>query len=386
METDPDDIDQPLGRHRRPGGKWRRPRAGSLVFGLCVLLIFAGSSAIALRDRPFQQPPEIADAEAQAPEADKKTQRTAGGSTESSRIGGSGPAIIQVEREASPQGNGIVIRNPAALDHDPRLAHLPNRALIEESDFGPLPIRSADGLRPFDAYARPWSGTRGARIAIVIGGLGISQTGTQAAIGKLPEEITLAFAPQGNSLDRWMRTARREGHEIILQVPLEPFDYNGDNHTRHMLQVDASARENREELHRVLARITNYTGVMNYQGARFTADEAATGALMEELGRRGLLFLDDGTSARSLTETIAARSGVPFAESDDVIDTRPERGRILEALDSLERLARARGFAVGVGSALDITVDTVADWAREVRKRGIELVPISAVALDPEQD
>ena len=80
-----------------------------------------------------------------------------------------------------------------------RVAHLPDRALIEESETGPLPIRAADGRRPFDVYARPWSGARGARVAIVIGGLAVSQTGTQEAIEKLPAEVTLAFAPQGNA-------------------------------------------------------------------------------------------------------------------------------------------------------------------------------------------
>ena len=86
-------------------------------------------------------------------------------------------------------------------------------------------MRGADGRRPVDVYARPWSGARGARVAIVIGGLGLSQTGTQAAIAKLPAEMTLAFAPQGNSIGRWMQEARRKGHEIVMQVPLEPFDY-----------------------------------------------------------------------------------------------------------------------------------------------------------------
>ena len=88
-----------------------------------------------------------------------------------------------------------------------------------------MPIRAADGRRPVDVYARPWSGARGARVAIVIGGLGVSQTGTQEAIDKLPAEVTLAFAPQGNSIGRWMQAARRKGHEIVMQVPLEPFDY-----------------------------------------------------------------------------------------------------------------------------------------------------------------
>src|SRR5690606_25577367 len=107
----------------------------------------------------------------------------------------------------------------------PRTAHLPDRALIEDSEIGPLPTRGEDGRRPFDAYARPWSGARGARVAIVIGGLGVSQSGTQRAIEQLPPEVTLAFASGGNSLDRWMQAARREGHEVLMQVPLEPFDY-----------------------------------------------------------------------------------------------------------------------------------------------------------------
>ncbi len=62
-----------------------------------------------------------------------------------------------------------------------------------------------------DQYARPWSGARGTRIAIVVGGLGLSQTGTQRAIEALPEEITLGFAASGNSLQRWMQEARRGG-------------------------------------------------------------------------------------------------------------------------------------------------------------------------------
>ena len=40
--------------------------------------------------------------------------------------------------------------------------------------MGPLPVRAADGRRAAEVYARPWSGTRGARIALVIGGLGLS--------------------------------------------------------------------------------------------------------------------------------------------------------------------------------------------------------------------
>src|SRR5690606_21387697 len=188
--------------------------------------------------------------------------------------------------------------------------------LIEDTEIGPLPVRAADGRRAFDVYARPWSGTRGARVAIVTGGLGVSQTGTQEAIARLPPEVTLAFASGGNSLDRWMQAARREGHEIVMQVPLEPFDYPSVDPGRNTLTVDADPVENRDRLHWALSRITNYTGVMNYMGGRFVTSETAMTPFFGELARRGLMYLDDGSSARSIASDTARRQGVPFAAVD----------------------------------------------------------------------
>jgi polysaccharide deacetylase 2 family uncharacterized protein YibQ len=168
-------------------------------------------------------------------------------------------------------------------------------------------------------------------------------------------------------------------------VPLEPFDYPNVNPGSNTLTVDANVDENIEKLHWSLSRITNYTGIMNYMGARFSADPAAMGPLMAELGKRGLAYLDDGSSARSVAPELALKNGVPFAASDGTIDGVQDRGEILKKLDQLERTARAKGFAIGTGSAFEVTVDAVSAWVGEVKKRGIEIVPISAVASDPER-
>lgn len=299
-----------------------------------------------------------------------------------------GAKIIKVPREepAAPTATGVItVSDPSAVNFNPRTAHMPDRALIEDSPEGPLPKRGADGRRPADAYARPWSGTRGARVAIVIGGLAVSQTGTQSAIGRLPPEVTLAFASQGNSIQRWMQSARQRGHEILMQVPLEPFDYPTVNPGRATLTVDAAPQENIDNLHWALTRTTNYTGVMNYMGGRFVADARATGSMMAELGKRGLLYLDDGTTARSTAPDQAVKNGVPVATGDLIIDGVRERGAILKKLDQLENTARAKGFAIGTGSAFDQTVDAVTSWVNEAKKRGIEIVPISAVTTDPEK-
>ncbi|MEP9387200.1 divergent polysaccharide deacetylase family protein [Mesorhizobium sp. KR9-304] len=386
------DIERPLGQSVRTHEASRGflPPARSLALGIGVVCIVAVSGTIALRDRPFRNPalsvtatPEVAEAKpaaAPAPEAAPATSMPQAAEKKD------GPSIIRVNPDNAAKGNGvIIIRDPSAVGQNLSIAHLPDRALIEESESGPLPIRAADGRRPMDVYARPWSGARGARVAIVIGGLAVSQTGTQEAIEKLPAEVTLAFASQGNSIDRWMQAARRKGHEILMQAPLEPFDYPKVDPGRNTLTVAASPEENLDRLRWTLSRTTNYTGVMNYMGARFVADANAMAPVMAELGRRGLLYLDDGSTARSAASDLALKDRVPFASGDTIIDAERDRGAILKKLDQLEATARAKGFALGTGSAFDATVDAVTSWIAEAKKRGVEIVPVSAVAIDPEK-
>lgn len=374
------EIDRPLGqkpRAERPGRK--RLTANVVMSGLAVLAVVGLAAAIALRERPFREVVPVAAAPQDVTVASVPSAAVPAAPAD-------GPKIIQVDPDDAPAPSGVVvIRDPSAIGQNLRVAHLPDRALIEESPDGPLPARAADGRRPFDIYARPWSGARGARVAIVLGGFAISQTGTQAAIAKLPAEVTLAFSPQGNSVGRWMQEARRKGHEIVMQVPLEPFDYPNIDPGRNTLTVEASADENLENLRWALSRTTNYVGIMNFMGARFVADGEAMQPLFAELGKRGLLFLDDGSSARSLAPELALKNRVPFATGDATIDADRDRGAILKKLDELERTARSKGFAIGTGSAFDETVGAVTSWAAEARRRGIEIVPISALTSDPER-
>ena len=388
------DIERPLGLDiKRPV----RTRSilpfdrQSMLAGLVTIGLVAASTSIALRDRPFRIPAEVV-VTTPTVEQPQKVEATAKpvnppADAENDAVASSGPSIIKVNPDANAgaSSNVVIIRDPSAIGQDLRVAHLPDKALIEQSATGPLPIRAADGRRPFDVYARPWSGARGARVALVIGGLGVSQTGTQEALAKLPAEVTVAFASGGNSLGRWMQAARQGGHEVVMQVPLEPFDYPNVNPGKNTLTVDATAEENIKSLHWALSRITNYVGIVNYMGARFSASSDAMETLMAELGKRGLMYLDDGSSARTVAPELAPKNGVPLAVADAAIDANQDRGEILKKLDQLEQTARAKGFAIGTGSAFAVTVDTVAAWINEAKQRGIEIVPISAVAIDPER-
>jgi len=385
------DLHAPLGQNRGPGRQRRLPPFGRILGGFCLIAIagFSLYSALLRDDLKKTQPIETAKKEEPAPAVEEKpaatglTQVDPQSGANTTRIVTGDGSVVTMFSPNNRDGNGPVLINANQVGQDPRMAATPNDSLLEDSPFGKLPITGPSGLRPMDQYARPWSGARGTRVAIVVSGLGLSQTGTQRAIEKLPEEITLAFAASGNSLQRWMQDARRGGHEILIQVPFEPFDYPGNNPGPDTLLTSLSATKNIDNLHKAMGEITNYTGVMNYLGGRFLSDPAAMEPVMRDIGKRGLLFLDDGTSAQSKTAAIAKGTELPYAFADLQLDGQLDINAVLKKLDELERIARKNGQAIGVASAFDESVDAIAKWSEEAAMRGIEIVGVAALSNDP---
>lgn len=97
-------------------------------------------------------------------------------------------------------------------------------ALVENTPLGPLPRIADDGRKPMQAYAAP-AATGKLRIAIVMTGLGLSAKATQAALSGLPAAVTVGVLPYSSDAPRWLSAARASGHEVVLQVPMEPFDF-----------------------------------------------------------------------------------------------------------------------------------------------------------------
>ena len=253
----------------------------------------------------------------------------------------------------------------------------------EPSHHGPLPKIASDGTRPAEAFARavklPAAKANAPRVALVIGGLGIGANGTNDALRKLPDAVTLAFAPYATNLERHVTQAREKGHELLLQVPMEPFDYPDNDPGPQTLLTSLDAEQNLDRLHWLMSRFQGYVGIANTMGGRFTVSEQALGPVLREVAKRGLIYFDDGSSARSLASQIAGANGLAFAKADVVIDAVPTASDVDRALGRLETAARSKGVAVGYAGALPIAIDRIARWAKAAESRGIVVVPITAV-------
>jgi uncharacterized protein len=302
---------------------------------------------------------------------------------------GSAPQTVTIIDGKTGQRQEIQLAAPAS-DTPAATAPSPaNQKLAEMTPNGLIPKVAADGMRPADAFAQPAKMLPGKpdapRIAIIVAGLGVSDSGTSDAIGKLPGPVTLGFMPYGAEVASQVAHARGQGHEILLQVPMEPFDYPNNDPGPQTLLTTLTPQQNMERLYWLMSRFQGYVGLENAMGARFTASEQSFTPVLHELAKRGLIFVDDGSNPRSLANRIASANSTPFAKADVVIDAVATPVEIDRALGRLEAAAREHGAVVGVSSALPASIEHIAKWAKGLESRGIVLVPITAVALKSRQ-
>jgi len=292
-----------------------------------------------------------------------------------------------------PDGDGDAVRiiDPSAgmtrAEEEIELARAPVASLVEPSEFGLLPRIGEGGRTPAEVYARParqLADGPGApvRAALVVTGLGISASGTSDAIARLPGDVSLAFAPYGTELQSWVDRARSDGHEVFLQVPMEPFDYPDNDPGPHTLLTSLEAGDNLDRLHWLLGRFAGYVGITNYMGARLTSDAEALRPIMREIAARGLSYLDDGASSRSQAPELALSLATPAATADVAIAADEPREAVLEALSRLEEIAKEHGQALAVATALPVTIDAISEWIAGLEGRGVVLIPASALIND----
>ena len=257
----------------------------------------------------------------------------------------------------------------------------PDLALILEDENGPLPVIGPDGRQPWIVYARPADLPEdAAKVAIVIGGLGMSEAATLAAIQQLPGEVTLAFVPYAPGLDGWIAQARAAGHEVVLQLPMEPEDFPANDPGPYTLLTDVEVEENLARLHWLLSRFTGYVGVTNYMGSRLTTSAEAMEPILADLQSRGLMFLDARETPASVAGDLAAQLQMPHAVNNRFLDREASRVGIDARLFELERIAQSTGAAVGIGFPYPVTIERVAEWIQTLVSKDVVVAPISALA------
>jgi polysaccharide deacetylase 2 family uncharacterized protein YibQ len=260
------------------------------------------------------------------------------------------------------------------------LSEAPDPNLIESTPQGDLPRIGEDGRQPWQIYARPFNAAdKRPRLAILVADLGLSREVTEAAVSRLPANVTLAFDVQSPVTAAWCGRARQAGHETFISVPMEPFDFPRSDPGPHTLLSSLTNSQNLEKLNWALRRCTGYVGITTMTGSRYTTDSGKLGVVMDTLRQRGLMVLDAHVAPHSAMTEMAHNTHVPVATVNERIDEDLSPEAIDAALQQLEQAARLNGHAVGVVAPLPIVIDRLQQWLHTLPGHGIALAPISAV-------
>ena len=230
--------------------------------------------------------------------------------------------------------------------------------------------------RPFDVNdPRP-------RIAIIIVGLGPLHGATSAAINQLPAEVTLSFDPYDQALPEWIGLAHAIGHEVMLDLPTGdevpmaargsvPLTINPGGSVKPAESADL------QRLDWVAGRAGGYVGLAA-SNAALAGSAGERGAVLQAMGRRGLLLLDTNPGDAGLRGISAF--GLPRITVDLDIDSRADTQSVDAQLAALEARARQTGFAVGIAKGYPVTIERLAGWSRGLQEKNLALAPVSAVA------
>jgi polysaccharide deacetylase 2 family uncharacterized protein YibQ len=351
---------------RRRGGGWRGPGWRSLGWFWAVVgvVLLSGGTVLQILG-PVGPVPGQTPAPVHATQLPKSGTRPP-------------PQVANAEPPAAASGTAGGPSRPGAIPP-------PDPGLLEPSSIYPgmmLPRKAADGRRPMAVFARGFDAAdHRPRIALLIDGIGLSFTDSMAAVTSLPGPVSFAVSPYTVQPAPLLDAIRSAGHEFLVSIPMEPEGYPLNDEGLHELLSGAEPAQNAQNLEWALSRLQGYVGATGaldgLRGERYAAIAETLASLEDDLAVRGLLYIDPRPGAPP-PANVAGR-GV-----DMVVDDPPLRAAIEAKLASLEQFARDHGSALGLaGPPRPVTLERLVAWANGLGARGLDLVPVSALAQPP---
>jgi len=296
------------------------------------------------------------------------------------------PVVIQQTHSL----RGVILPEPNGAQPHATLAY--EEKALEEVYAPPHPsteVASAspptvdidhDGVQPlWMQNALAFTVPKGApMIAIVIDDMGVDRKRSKHMWQDVPAPLTLSFMTYADDLPDQTQAAHKQGHELMLHMSMEPSSTSIDAGP-NVLMTAMDSSEIRSLANWGMDRFEGFVGVNNHMGSRFTEDERGMRVVLEEINKRGLLFLDSRTSSHTVGPKLARKLGVPALERNVFLDNDNVPEKVQKQLGEVERLARKYGHAIAIGHPRDATIEVLKSWIPQARERGFAIVPVSVL-------
>ncbi len=252
------------------------------------------------------------------------------------------------------------------------------RQVAEQADAGqllPQEREQESGTSESDEYLledlpspeTPW-------IALVIDDFGFPATAKVVdGFLSLPFNVTFSIIPGNIKSILIGKTVHAAGGKVFIHLPMEPTRKVAMGE-RDMVMVGMEAVDLEAILDRVSGELPFAVGLNNHMGSKATLDGPLMSMLAFELKKRGMVFIDSRTVKGSKAYPAMISAGVPALGRDVFIDNRDDTVGIPSRIQELLRIARHRGWAVGIGHARETTLNALIELLPVINESGVGFV------------
>src|SRR3989338_791834 len=212
------------------------------------------------------------------------------------------------------------------------------------------------------------------KIAIVLDDWGYHQDNL-AVMDELRYPLTMSILPNLAYSQSLMQGFRKRGYEVILHLPMEPYEkYHLEKNT---IMVSMDEEKIKDILKRDLENIFYAKGVSNHMGSRATGDGRVMSIALSELKKRRLYFLDSFVSQNTICLDLAKSMKIRYARRDVFLDNKLEPEYIRSQIEKLKKKAALYGGSIGIGHDRKVTLEVLKEIMPKIEREGYRFVFVS---------
>ena len=171
-------------------------------------------------------------------------------------------------------------------------------------------------------------------------------------------------------------------HEVLLHLPMEPKGYPRVDPGKDAILLDLSRIEIEDRIARCLSSIGPVQAVVSRLGSAALNDPDVMRAVLDDLKRRDLPFIDSHPSGPSMVEEIGEETGArTLTVGASLDDDKGTAASVRAKIKEIAATAVQRGTLVVMVRPSALVLDMLESELPRIKALGVELVPISRVAL-----
>jgi len=218
------------------------------------------------------------------------------------------------------------------------------------------------------------------RVCLVFDDFGQSTSLAKRFLEELDIPLTLAVIPYQPHSKEVIQIIRKYHQTALLHMPMEPQNPDAMGTEKNIfLTTTMDDATLHEKTRKMLDDYKNVHGVNNHTGSKMTSNRHCMKIVLSEIKRKHLFFLDSRTIASTIAEDLAREMGIATESRDIFIDQGFNGGDVKAKMAELITKAEKNGYAIGIGHAIDRTLEQVKEALSELQTEKVEFVSIQSL-------